>query len=458
MRKILSFCILILPLWVNAQNFTAWSEASSYISMGENMPFWLITNKEGRYFNNFSGGAIHAGFQKSINQDKLLDYAIGAEYNLSQGAGFHPWAHQYYAQVKLWKGQFTAGAKSETFGNQDSSLSTGGLLWSKNARPVPKVAISTDGYIDVPLTRGYFEFKLYMAHGWLEKERYTANPYLHQKYYWLRAGGDLPVHATFGFFHYAMWGGNSPHYGQITDDFDAFKRVFLINKAPKDSKIPGERINALGNHIGSRNFGLSIDMEKVDVKFYWQTVFEDNSGYAWRNIGDGLYGVKIRLKESAFMQHVLYEYIRTTDQSGPVHDIGDTLVLGGNDNYFNNGTYRSGWTHYRMTIGNPMLTSPRLSGSAYRIHNNVLIAHHLGVKGKLFNTYPYRALVTYSRNFGLDLSEDATYDEQVSSMFEMMIPFEQKNAELKLQFAMDMGTHYNSGLGFMVSFNKAFDF
>jgi hypothetical protein len=53
----------------------------------------------------------------------------------------------------------------ETFGNQYDPLSSGSLLYSGNARPMPKVAAYSD-YMPVPYSRGYIEFKGYLFHGW----------------------------------------------------------------------------------------------------------------------------------------------------------------------------------------------------------------------------------------------------------------------------------------------------
>jgi len=457
MRVLISLIVIFIPAVVFSQSIEAYTEASAYSSFGENMPYWLISNREGRYMNAGSGLSLRAGANKAIEQDKFWDYGFGLEYDGMQGEQFQHWPHEYYARLKLWIGSLTVGARSETFGNHDSNLSSGGLLWSENARPVPKIALSTNGYTDVPLTKGYLEFQAYLAHGWLEEQRYTARPYLHQKHYWLRAGGDFPVNAEFGFFHYALWGGNSSKFGELSSDFEAFKQVFLVREGTEDTKIPGEKINKLGNHLGSRNFGLSVDLQKAKIKLYWQTIFEDGSGYAWRNIGDGLYGLRIAFKEGKTVKKVLYEHLRTNDQSGPVHDINDTLVLGGNDNYFNNYVYLSGWTHHGMTIGNPLLTSPRLSGSAYRIQNNVIVAHHLGITGDLFERFPYKALFTYSRNFGLNLFPDAPYQKQVSAFFEVSWPIKNlRHSQLKGQLAIDMGGHYNRGIGLMLQFRKAF--
>ena len=48
---------------------------------------------------------------------------------------------QYYADVSWWYFKLHAGARRETFGNQYDPLSSGSLLYSGNARPIPKVAV-----------------------------------------------------------------------------------------------------------------------------------------------------------------------------------------------------------------------------------------------------------------------------------------------------------------------------
>ena len=112
------------------------------------------------------------------------------------------------------------------FGNQYDPLSSGSLLYSGNARPITKLAVSSN-YIPVPFSRGLIEFKGYLSHGWFEEDRYTASPYLHLKNVYLRVGGDLPIHAHFGFHHYAIWGGTSPEHGNLPNGWDTYKKIFF---------------------------------------------------------------------------------------------------------------------------------------------------------------------------------------------------------------------------------------
>ena len=154
--------------------------------------------------------------------------------------------------------------------------------------------------------------------------------------------------------------------------FSDFLRVFTAKSGDKDA-IDHEQLNALGNHLGSHNFGLDVDLSKVRTSVYWQTIFEDSSGREFRNIKDGLWGISIRSKDkNRLINGLVYEFLNTTDQSGPNDSywILDGIkyfypVPGGkyhwpvgNDNYFNNGIYRFGWTFRDMVLGTPLITSP----------------------------------------------------------------------------------------------------
>ena len=55
----------------------------------------------------------------------------------------------------------------------------------------------------------------------------AESPYLHHKNVYVRVGGDLPIHAHYGFHHYAMWGWTSPEYGDLPDGWDTYKKIFF---------------------------------------------------------------------------------------------------------------------------------------------------------------------------------------------------------------------------------------
>ena len=381
-------------------------------------------------------------------QKLQVDYGIEAinRYN----SDYDLRLQQYYADVSWWYFNLHAGARKETFGNQYDPLSSGSLLYSENARPIPKVAVSSD-YIPVPFSKGYIEFKGYLAHGWFEKDRYTERPLLHHKNVYVQVGGDFPVNAHYGFHHYAMWGGVSPEYGQIPDGWNAYKKIFLAEKGAEEDAPVNEVINALGNHLGSRNFGLDYQADNFGLQLYWQTIFEDGSGKRWRNIEDGLWGLvyKNRKKNNKpLVESALYEYLHTTDQSGEHHEI-DGKILGGNDNYFNNYLYLSGWTAKNYTIGTPMITSPIINDEEnIQVLNNKVIAHHLGIKGWLMDNLYYRALMTYSINYGTNKNsfEPAKKEYSVLTEVNYQLP-EQPAWQFKMKVAADFGDMYGKNFG-----------
>ncbi|MFW6101946.1 MAG: capsule assembly Wzi family protein [Bacteroidota bacterium] len=471
-----SMFFILCTFQANAQIQTPGYQAEfgSILQSGNMKPFWMISNQGGKFHpeNSSLFGGIYIGsevgrqsdfFVDSVGNrsdrsyryeptDRLtLDYGLevfnryNGEYDLR--------LQQYYADVSWWYFKFHAGARRETFGNQYDPLSSGSLLYSGNARPIPKVAVSSN-YIPVPFTKGYIEFKGYLSHGWFEKDRYTESPYLHHKNVYVRVGGDLPINAHYGFHHYAMWGGTSPEYGDLPDSWDAYKKIFVAEKGEEENAPIEEVINSLGNHLGSRNFGLDYRAESFGLQLYWQTIFEDGSGMAWRNIEDGLGGLvyKNHQKSKPLVQKALYEFVHTTDQSGEHHRI-DGEIVGGNDNYFNHFLYSSGWTTHGYTIGTPMITSPSINrkSSGQILVNNKVKAHHLGLMGWLLDNLQYRAMGTYSINYGTNHSpfEPAKRAYSLLSEFHYQLPGE-PSWRLKLKLSADFGKMYGKNVGMLL--------
>jgi hypothetical protein len=350
----------------------------------------------------------------------------------------------------------------EKFGNQDSSLSSGGLLWSGNARPMPKVSIMVPKYTAVPFTRGYLEFKGGISHGWFGDNQFVKDSWLHHKYFYLQLGGRLPVHIHYGFQHFAQWGGESTdsNIGKLPQSFSDFMRVFFADHGDENA-INSERLNALGNHLGSRNFGIDIDFSRVKAGVYWQTIFEDSSGREFKNIKDGLWGIYFHSKDkNRLINGAVYEFINTTDQSGPIDSYSDNKEMWpvGNDDYFNNGIYPFGWTYHNMVIGTPLITSPAVlkvtnSGHEY-IWNNKVICHHIGLEGKHRDLH-YKLFATYYLNYGTNSYPFESAIPQYSFLLQAQIvdklPW---GMSASLAIGVDHGELYGNNAGFRISLLK----
>ena len=394
-------------------------ETGAVLSAGKQTPFWLISNQYGLMTTYKYNAWIKLGLKTNLSADKNVDYGYGLNILERQSNTNKLYLHQAYLRLKIYIVNFQAGSMEEKFGNQDSSLSSGGLLWSDNARPMPKVSALVPDYTPVPFTHGYLEFKGGISHSWFGDNQFVKNSWLHHKYFYLQLGGRLPVHIHYGFHHFAQWGEEStdPAIGKMPRGFNDFIKVFFAKQGGSNAAI-NEQLNALGNHLGSRNFGLDAEFNKIKVGVYWQTIFEDSSGRAFRNIKDGLWGIYIHSKDkNRLINGFVYEFINTTDQSGKNDSYW--LLNGiqyfypvpggvhhwpiGNDDYFNNAIYRFGWTYHAMVIGTPFITSPAVlkvndNASEY-IWNNKVICHHFGLEGK-YRHLLYKLFATWYLNYG----------------------------------------------------------
>jgi hypothetical protein len=426
---------------------------------GDTKPFWNFSNQYGKYsldpFSELAGLKIEA--IDSSDSFISFDYGLEMYSRLKQNEAFY--MHQGYAEIKSPYLVFWAGRKEEIMGTQDSLLSIGSATWSRNVRPIPKLVVATPGYVAVPFTKGYLELNGALAHGWFEQGRYVENVYLHQKHLHVRIGGDYFINASLGLIHFAQWGGSSPdpNYGELPSDLDAYKRVFFVQNGDSSTVNINEAINKLGNHLGSRTYRIDLKPKLFSLSVYYQTLFEDGSGLAHEFYRDGLSGISFKTKDpQQIINHIVLEYLHTTYQSGPTHNITDSVKTIGNDNYFNNYIYRNGWTYQNMTIGTPLITSPVFNeDGSERILNNRVQAFHLGLGGQL-GQIQYRSFFTYSINKGLHSLAIDPPKNQFSWYFETTLPAIWKGIDLNIMLAADIGEMYGNNLGVNLVFRKSF--
>ena len=167
------------------------------------------------------------------------------------------------------------------------------------------------------------------------------------------------------------------------------------------------------------------------------------------NLPDGLWGISIRNKHFPFIKGIVYEYLNTTDQSGPYHD-KDGIIYGGADNYFN-GEYQTGWSYYSITIGTPFITSPLLNknGEIY-ITNNRVQVHHFGIEGDI-EGFQYKALSSFSKNYGtysnpyLEMIQNTSMMLEVNKQFPKLL-----NINIGCKIGADFGKLYGNSVGLQI--------
>jgi Capsule assembly protein Wzi len=449
-------------------------ESGEELSAGKQTPFWLMSDQYGLITPNKTNSWIRLGLKTNLTDARKIDYDYGIDVIGRLSKTNKLYLHQAYLRLKFHFVNLQAGSMEEKFGNQDSSLSSGGLLWSGNARPMPKVSVIVPDYTPVPFTGKYLEFKGGISHGWFGDNQFVKDTWLHHKYFYLQLGGRLPVHIHFGFQHFAQWGGKStdPAIGKMPQGFRDFIKVFFAKQGGSNS--PGtEQLNALGNHLGSRNFGVDAEFSRLKAGIYWQTIFEDSSGRAFRNIKDGLWGIYIHTKDKdKIINGFVYEFLNTTDQSG--NNDSYWLLNGihysypvpggvyhwpvGNDNYFNNTIYRFGWTFHDLVIGTPLITSPAvlktIDNQDDYVVNNKVICHHIGLEGKSGNLL-YKILATYYLNFGTNNSPIKPPMSQYSFLFQVQIVNTMPWGIIAtVALGVDHGKFYGNNTGLRISLLK----
>ncbi len=397
-------------------------ETGVTLSAGRQTPFWLVSNQYGLITPDKLNGWIRLRFKTTLSPEKKIDYDYGLDViNRLSNNKNKLYLHQAYFRLKFHFLSFQAGSIEEKFGDQDSSLSSGGLIWSGNARTIPNVSLMVPEYTPLPFTKGFIEFKGGISHGWMGDNQFVKNTWLHHKYLYLQLGGKLPVHMNFGIHHFALWGGEStdPAFGKLPQSWNDFIDIFFAKAG--DETAPGvDQAYVLGDHLGSKDVGFDMDFKRAKISICWQSIFEDRNGLYWSNIKDGLWGIYLHLKEKDHLINAFgYEFINTTNQSGPVWGYwllngvkyyapvngGVLHWLSGNDNYFNHYYYKTGWTLDDMTIGTPMITSPAIlqnfdiDNNTDYIRNNKITGHHFSLEGK-YKYLLYKLFVTYSLNFG----------------------------------------------------------
>ena len=435
---------------------------SGLISNGEYSPFWLQNRQFAKISSLSNSANLMVGLSKDFSKpNSLFDYGFKADILLQNDKKTSLYFHEIYAKIRFSIFNLTVGSREEHLGNQDSLLSCGGLFFSKNARPMPKITLGIEQFTKIPFTNGFAEIKGALVHGWFQDNTVVQNQLLHHKYAYLRLGGKFPIHFQYGLDHVAQWGGIHPDLSisrQPTSIKD-YLAVFFGGHGGEDANV-SDQINALGNHIISQSTRLDVDISDFRLSAYWQNMSEDGPIkiiYKSMNVSDGLWGFSIKNNKFPIVKGILYEYLNTTDQSGPYHD-KDGIIYGGNDSYFNNGIYSTGWTYFSRTIGTAFITSPlyNKNGEVYLLNNRVKV-HHIGIEGEA-EGFDYKLMTSFSKNYG---SYNIPYTEMKPST-SLLLEINKKipqfyNIEAGCSIGVDMGNMYGNSTGCLFSIRKRGD-
>lgn len=382
-----------------AQNKVSYGIGTSmYAGSGDELPFWFYANTDGTVDPESNNLLTHL-------YSKYLIAPPDSKFRLE--TGFDAYSRfsdnnalfftQLYGRIGYGFLDLSVGRFYDPVGMNDNDLSMGSMEVSRNATPIPRIELSTNGFTNVPLTKGHLQFKAMISHGWLESDRYVSNPYLHQKYFYLKVNYKM-FEGIGGIIHNVTWGGTHPQYGKLPSSFSDYIRVVTGEGAAQDSNAPnGEMTNVIGNSVAGYDFRLNVNLDKFQIKAYRLFYLEDKVSTRFRSPWDGMWGLGVQLtNQNSIVNEVLWEHLNTKRQDSFDWEPRGTA------SYYSHFVYKTGWTYEGNVIGNPLLLDrPNANFVGTRnISNNIIIAHHFGIKGRPTDRFRYMAYLTYSRNYG----------------------------------------------------------
>jgi len=438
-------------------------------SQGGSMPFWATANQFG-VMPDGNGGLGLLQVQKGFDESKTLQWRVGA----SAGLRTDPVEYKDFLVDELygslrWKQiRLDAGLwhPMQDFTSADSYLGTlsvtgGHSIMSGNARPMPGYSLNLEPW-DIPFTNGHLQIGGSFGDYFTIDKRFVTGSMVHNTRAYIKWHIGDHVTLTGGLDNYTEWGGTSPLEGEFAKTFGNYLRVITGSKGGSDAQA-GEQKNALGNHLGCETFRFDYHTDEWSVTLQHDIPYEDKSGLIFRNFPDGFNTLRFSFADkSKWVSDIVYEYANTMNQSGTrerrpatEHEIATAkhglvtnpdgsiyFIAGGADNYYNNYIFRSGWTNYGRSIGNPLFF-PRgtVEGEWSRMNvcngiwSNLLQAHHFALSGSLWKILPYKLMLTYSKSYGTHLSEEYKYE--TGTCFEK--PYRQFSSALLVEFPLYAG-------------------
>ena len=482
MKVIISIVFLQIILWQTSfcQRETTYKTEVSTILGTEQTPFWMRANKYGLVPTKGNSLIMQIGAKSDYEQtDKKILWGYGV--NLGGFAGMQNKfiIQEAYAKVK-WKAfEIYAGRRKEIQGLVDTTLTSGSYIWSGNALPMPKIDLSIQNFASLG-GDGLISIKGNYAHGWFESKRDDAvGVLLHQKSGYFRFGKpNWKFKFYSGLNHQAQWAGKALYNNNLTvkanGTFGNSLKDYLgviMGKSnigtDTTSLDQNSAQNRTGNHLGTIDLGFELNFSNLNILIYRQNIFEDGSLYYLNNISDGLNGLSISLKNNLSkkitISKVTIEFLNTLNQGGKIGSNAIIATLRGQDQYFNNGQYRDGWSYNKTSIGTPFILSNKdfhkllsdtLSQTLFT--NNRVQAYYLGLNGKINRNYNFVGKMSFSKNWGTYYSVLLNKPIQTSFYFSLNKEINEILGGVNgfINISGDFGSLFGNNLAIQIGFKK----
>ena len=405
---------------------------------GDFAPYYLNANRHG-LLTQSANALLDIKAEKAPDLSRRFSWAFGVEavggwseatayerYTPETGWTEHdlkPAAvrlQQLYGMVK-WRGVFlSAGMREHESALLNFRLSSGDLVESGNARPLPEVRMGFIDFQDIPFTNGWVQIQGEVSYGKFQDNKWVREHYNHYNYHytqgsWLnykrcyfRTKPSQPLSVTVGAQCSNVFAGRSYYYNHgehtSTQHFSGHFRDFIEAFLPVNSREDFR----LGNSLGSWDLKARYRLRGgAKLSAYFQWPWEDGSGLGRRNGWDGLWGIEYEAPTRGWLDGAVVEYLDFTNQSGPLHwatgDRPGTTITGdatGADDYYNNVYYNS-YANYGLSIGTPFMKAPLFNTDGYPAYTgNRLRGFHIAAQGHPTDATYWRAAVSYRKAWG----------------------------------------------------------
>lgn len=444
----LIFPLFILVLHAQAQN-SEWGKIRYNIqtdivaSKGEHAPFWLTSNRQGLSSLENNNVNLHAGLFRDFDKKRGFTWAYGAEIAGAWNYTSPFYVQQLYADIKYNCWELSIGSKERYSESKNPTLSGGGLTFSPNARPIPQVRFGINQYTPIFwLFKGWLHVKGHISYGWQTdghfqrshmsnatyKSRYIDKVLFHEKTAFIKIGNQnkSPFSVEMGVEMYTQFGGrvwekrpegdivlhNLPH------SYKEYLKAFIpMAGGSKSTEMDQSNVN--GNVFGSWHLAFNYHTDDWGIRAYYEHYYEDHSGllgfdYHYNRTGekklitylpwrDGLFGLEATFPKNRIVNTILYEFITSRNQSGPIlqNPCGDMLgQAGGKDWYYTHSYYQS-WQHWGMGMCNPHILSPLYNAEPnFTMPYSRIRSHHVGLDGTPCSFIDYRIMTSWTRHWG----------------------------------------------------------